>query len=308
MAARELSAQIANVILNTNHGSLPMYLLRNTEEVLDALSTRRGGTVRQGEHGMEDSLSFFEPRVLHFTGEIHATSQAQRVTMQQALDKALSLGRYQSVGDGYKLVKITDEDGIPKQVYAKVISMPRYQLIEAGMPESRTFEFTMIASDPAVYAQELTEESAFESFQITTLTFQDGALPTFQDGDLPTCQDQTDAIVLLENIGTFGSPPMIVLEGPTTDPVIRNLTEGKKLEFSRNGGVVLAEGDTLTINTALQTAVKTSGSEEENVRNRLSLDSEWFDLQPGANNLTFTDDTLDDLSGRITISFRSAWL
>jgi hypothetical protein len=305
MAVKEISVHIGNVQLNTSFTPGPlMYLLRNTEEILDALDTRRSETAKHGEHGTEDSTSFFNPRILHFTGEIHAVSQSQRVIMQQNLDKALTLSRYQSTDDGYKLVKITDEDGIAKQIYAKVISMPRYSLMEAGMPESRSFEFTMYASDPTVYAQTLTEETSFESYQTTTFTFQDGALPTFQDGDLPTVQDMMDNIIVVENIGTFGSPPLITIAGPATDPVIRNVTSGKKLEFSRNGGVTVAEGDTLVIDVNAQTAVVTSGS----VKSKLSLDSEWFDILPGANNLSFVDDTTDDLSGQVTISFRSAWI
>lgn len=311
MPATEIAVTIGSVSFNTSFApGASCYILTNTEEILSALRTRRTDTPKQGEHGSEDSLSFFEPRAMLFRGEIHATSQSQRVTMQQELDEAVSLSRRQSFADddGYKLVEITDEDGIAKQIYAKIDQMPRYSLVDSGMPESRIFEFVMFAADPAIYAQSLTSITAPESYNSTTFTFQDGDLPTFDDDDLPTIQDVQGQVLQVTNSGNYGSPPLIVIDGPTTNPVVENETTGKQLAFTRNGGVSLTSGETLTINCEAQTAVKESAGVETSVKSKLSLASEWFDIIPGVNDITLFDSTPDDISSQMEISFRSAWI
>lgn len=312
MPAREIQVTIGNVTLNSVFTPGPsMYLLRNTEEILDALGTTSSDTEQQGAHGVQPSLRRYSPRELHFQGEIHATSQDERVAMQQQLEEALALPRLQSYDgdDGFKLLQIVDEDGIEKQLYAVVIQMPRYGLIQTGMPESRSIEFMMLAPEPEIFAQELTEETGPESYATTTFTIQDGVLPALQDGDLPGIQDATGSVMEVENEGTYPTPVLITIEGPTTNPVISNTTSGKKIEFSRNGGLTLEEGETLTINTAAPTAVKTDDEgTQTNVRSKISLDSEFFDLLPGANELTLFDDTESDLSGVMEVDFRSAWI
>jgi len=312
MPASEIIVTIGSVTFNQNFSpGASCYVLTSTEEILDALRTRRSDTPKQGEHGSEDSLSAFEPRTLLFRGEIHATSQSQRVTMQQNLDAAVSLARSQSFDgdDGYKLVQITDEDGVAKQLYAKIDQMPRYSLVDDGMPESRRFEFVMFASDPAVYAQSLSSADLEESYNSTTFTFQDGDLPVFKDGALPTIQDILGSVVMVSNTGNFATPPLIVIEGPTTNPVVRNETTGKELAFTRNGGVTLLADETLTINVAAFTAVMTDiDGDDSNVRSRIALDSKWFDLLPGVNEISLFDDTPADLTSQMEISFRASWI
>ncbi len=312
MTATEIQITIGAIDFNTSFTPGPgMYLLRNTEEILDALRTRRSDTPKQGEHGSEDSQSTYEPRILVFRGEIHATTQAERVTMQQNLDRALTLARSQSFDgdDGYKLVEIVDEDGIAKQIYAKIEQMPKYELVEEGMPESRRFEFLMFAADPTVYSQSLTTADLEESFDSTTFTIQDGDLPTFKDGDLPTFQDVLGSLVLVTNAGTMGTPPSIIITGPTTNPVVMNETSGKRIAFTRNGGVALLVGESLTINVAAKTAMKTDvDGDESSVRSKISLDSKWWDVLPGDNEISLFDDTPADLTSQLEVQFRDAWV
>lgn len=309
--AVEISVTIGAVSFNTSFTpGATMYLLKNTEEILGALSTRRSDTQKQGAHGVEASQSQYDPRILRFQGEIHATSQSQRVSMQQALDAALALPRLQSYDgdDGFKLVLITDEDGVQKQLYAVVTQMPEYGLIETGMPESRTFRFEMFCPDPEIFAQDLTTEQGVEAFNTTTFTFQDGDLPTFQDDDLPGVQDVIGSFLTVTNGGNYPTPLLFTITGPTENPVLRNLTTGKSISFTRNGGVSLEAGETLTINTASSTAVKTVSGVDTNVRSKVSLDSIFFDLVAGDNDLALFDDTPGDLAGGMEAQFRYAWL
>lgn len=311
MPASEIEVTIGSVTLNDSLGTVPFYVLKNTAELLSNLSTRRTETEKQGGHGVEDSLSFYEARVLPFEGEMYATSQANRITMQKALQSAvrLSVAQDYATDDGYVLLLITDEDGIDKQIYAKILEPPTFNLIDTGMPEARRFSFVMYAKDPTIHAQTLTTGTGPESYPMTTFTIQDGDLPTIQDGDLPTIQDATGAELVVTNAGNFGAAPIITITGPTTNPQINNTTSGKTMDFNRNGGVALLATETLEIDVAARTATKTDVSAvETDETGKLSLTSEWIYIVPGANVLTAFDDTPSILLMQCQIQFRSAWI
>jgi len=312
MPVNEIEVTIGTVQLNQSlSAGSNFYLLRNTPELLSTLSTRKTDKEKQGGHGTEDSLSFYGPRILRFEGEVHASSQAARITLEQALKTVLALRAAQSYDDedGYVLVEVTDEDGEAKQIYAKVLEPPVFSLLDDAMPESRRFEFVLYAKDPILYGQTLEDEVGPESFLTTTLTFEDGDLPTVKDGDLPVIQDDTANEMTVVNDGSYDTPPVIIVEGPTTDPVIMNVTTGRKMAFTAGGGLELLADETLTINVAALSIIKTdSGDNNTDVSGMISTDSEWIFLAPGSNILTLFDETSDDLSGQITVQFRPAWL
>lgn len=310
--AQELEVTIGSVELNQNLSpGNNFFVLHNTAELLSTLSVRKTDVERQGGHGTEDSLSFYEARILPFDGELHASSQSARITLEKSLRSAVSLPVAQNFADddGYVLVLFTDEDAIGKQIYAKILEPPTFSLIQRAMPESRRFSFVMYAKDPTIYAQDLTEEEGPESFNTTTFTIQDDDLPEFKDGALPTFQDDIESELTVTNDGTYGTPPTIVLTGPTTNPVITNTTTGKAMTFNRNGGLTLADDtETLTIDVNARTIVKNDGVSDTDESGKLSLDSEWIYIEPGANVFTVFDDTPAVLESQMTISFRSAWI
>src|SRR4051812_14020629 len=102
----------------------PAYLLRNTAELLSPPEPRQTRSERQGEHGVHASLAFYGERVLAFSGEIIGESQADRKAKENDLRACLVLSALQSYAgdDGFRLVEITDEDGVLKQCYAVIAS------------------------------------------------------------------------------------------------------------------------------------------------------------------------------------------
>lgn len=312
MPTYDLELTIGSVALNQSlTAGSNFYILRNTPEILSTLSTRKTDLDKQGEHGTEDSLSYYGPRILPIEGEIWADTQANRITLEKALRKAVSLSVAQDFGgdDGYVLVQITDEDAIPKQIYAKVLEPPKFTLIESAMPEARGFSFVLYAKDPTIYAQSLSTATGPESYTTTGFTIQDADLPTFKDGALPSFQDDTGNDMSATNSGTFGTPPTMVISGPTTDPIITNSTTDRKMEFSAAGGVALLAGETLTIDVGARTVTKTdTGGTETDESGKLSTDSEWIYIVPGANVFSMFDDTPDSLLGQLALSWRNAWI
>src|ERR1041384_1027954 len=133
LSFNELQVQIVgNVTINFNDFSsgTPAYLLTNTRLFLSGLATRRSATPRQAQHGVDDSLSFDENRILNFEGKIFGTTQADRRAKELQLMKCLSLRFVQSYADddGYFLIKITDDDLTTFQAYAKIVQYPHFDI------------------------------------------------------------------------------------------------------------------------------------------------------------------------------------
>jgi hypothetical protein len=281
----------------------------NPSETFSAPGTRQTDMQRQGAHGIEDSLSYYEGRVMPFQVEIHAEDRATLVSMEQALRKqiALSVNQSYSGDDGYRLIKVNDEDGLAKQIYGKLISEVQMEMMQDRRQRVRRCSFVMRADDPTLYEQTLSDDDGPESFNMTSFIFPDSDLPTFKDGDLPTFQDDIYVSVTVNNTGTFGASPLITIDGPTTDPVVTNQTTGVKMELSRNGGVSLATGERIEIDVGQRTISKIAGTTTD-LSDKLSTDSDWLYLTPGTNDLTLADDTTDDLSSQLTVEWRNSWI
>ncbi|HEV7282293.1 MAG TPA: hypothetical protein VGN57_18975 [Pirellulaceae bacterium] len=293
--------------VNLRSGS-NFYSVTNIKELLSALGTRRSETPKQGDHGVEGSLSYYGPRFLPFEGEIHGTSVAQRITLEQNLRKCLALPRSQSLtgNDGYKLIQITTEDGLSLQTYAKIIDMPEFTLFAEGKSTLSRFRFAMIAEDPFLYAQSLSETTGPEASYSSTFTLQDGSLMALQDGNLPALQESLVYGLSVENEGTTGTPPVITIYGPTADPVVTNETTGKTMDLT---GLTLLADERVEIDTASYSITKFDSSDvETDVSAYLSSDSQWIFLEPGVNELNLLDSTPGTLEAEITVSFRNAYV
>lgn len=288
------------------------YLWLNPSDSFSDVSVEESETLKQGGHGVETGVATYGGRPVPVEIEIVASTHAQLVTMEQALREALALPAAPDFADddGVILVYLTDEDGEEKQFYARIFSRaPVFDMLIDPSQRRRRASFILRAEDPAIYSQELTTETGPESVASTNFTFQDGDLPTFQDGDLPTIQDTTANVLTVTNDGIIGSSPQFVISGPTTDPVIENLTTGKQMDFSRGSGVELLAGETLTIDVFQRTVVKTdTGGTETNEIASLTLDSEWIYIEPDDNEITLFDATPSELDGQLEVNFRDSWI
>lgn len=315
MARNYASATIVgpvSVTLNENFSIAGNFLIwRNVKESLSAMTTRRSEMPKQAAHGVEGSLSHYNARMVPFEGEIHATSVEDRVEMEQALKRCLTLANAQDYSDedGYRLVQITDEDGIEKQIHLKLVDIEFAPFSEGRSKHSR-FRFTMIAEeDVFLMAQELSTASGPESVESSSFTFQDGALPTFQDGDLPTFQDEIISLLEIENEGTIDTPPVITIHGPSVSPVVENLTTGKTMDLGNGDGLTLLENERVEIDVANQTIKHFDDEDNEtDASGYLTQASEWIYLDVGTNQLSLFDDSPGALLATLDVDHRPAWL
>lgn len=101
------------------------------------------------------------------------------------------------------------------------------------------------------------------------------------------------------NVGTYPTKPVVTLIGPVDTPYVQNTTTGQFLKFN----IVLATGDTLAIDFDARSVVLNGTASR---RSALSVDSQWFDLNPGSNTLLYS--AAGFTASTATVTWRSAYL
>lgn len=107
------------------------------------------------------------------------------------------------------------------------------------------------------------------------------------------------------NAGPFECRPLLVITGPCTNPTVANLSIGgaPQLTFA----ITMAVGDTLTIDTDLQTVVYRTAGTSQGVsrRNALVAGSTWWNL-PAVSTSTIEFTTADAMFVPATLTVQSA--
>jgi len=152
----------------------------------------------------------------------------------------------------------------------------------------------LVASDPRIYTD--SEQTVSTGMPVSF----GGVTPNFvfdwefagTGGDL----GQLNAV----NAGNTSAPFVMRIDGPVTDPSIRNLTTGAELSFT---GTVTS-GNYVIVSTGQRSVL------ENGTQSRLSwLDpsSVWFDLAPGSNDIQFNGDVFD-VAATLSATWRSAYI
>lgn len=148
------------------------------------------------------------------------------------------------------------------------------------------------ATDPLVY-------SAIEYSYVSNLPSGGGGLNFNAEPDFTFGAVSVGGTILATNAGTFNSSPTFRIDGPVTDPRIENVTTGQTLAFV---GTV-PSGDFLMLNVETRT-VLLSGTASR--YSWLAVGSEWWELVPGVNEVSFRAST--PTSATMTMTWRSAWV
>lgn len=302
-AAAEIPFTIAGgltLTLNDHSSGPPQYLLRNISTTLATPRIRRAQTSLQADHGTVDGVARYDERVLPFSGEIMGSSQADRKELEDDLRECLGLPATPSVDgeDGYYLVSYTDEDGVLKQLYARIIEGPKFDVLDNSDPSRRGFGFVMVAKDPRVYSPSLQSASGDETFQGTSFQVIEGASPKvpFQLYEI------TAPTATCVNGGRFGAPPVITVTGPTTSPKVTNVTTGKFIELD---GLTLTASQSVTINVGRKTITRNDGT---NLSAYWGEGSRWWVLKPGSNAITLLDASPSEVDAALQVQWRNTWM
>lgn len=149
----------------------------------------------------------------------------------------------------------------------------------------------LFATDPRVYDNDLSTGSTTLPTAGGGLTFD--ATPDFTFGDT-----STGGSIQATNAGSFPTPVTFRVDGPVQNPRIRNETLGRELRLA----LTVASGDYVVFDSESRTVLLNGTAS----RYSSLTSSEWFDLEPGVNDITFLGATT--AAGTLSASWRSAWI
>lgn len=159
-----------------------------------------------------------------------------------------------------RLAAITNADGTLKwtpsgaSVRQRTVRVYEGPFIRQG-DKLDTFQFTLVAADPLAYST--VEQTSAD------IAVNGAAVNVTNGGDAPTW-------------------PKLRIYGAVTNPVLKNNTTGKRVEFDYNGGLVVPDGTYLEIDTRMSQAVLASTGASQ-IGALDPLVSEFWQLAVGVN-------------------------
>jgi hypothetical protein len=171
--------------------------------------------------------------------------------------------------------------------------LPRGLVTTGGYVANGAAQFE--ALDPRTYSETLNSLSTRRTTEGTGFT--PPFVPPF------TLGTSVGGSMTVTNAGNMAAPWAGTLAGPLSYPVVSHVESGRRLalQFSANGGVVLGAADTLVLDSDRRSVMLNGVADR---RTQLTVDSQWWDLEPGDN--TFTLDA-DGGEGSLTVQWRDTY-
>lgn len=150
----------------------------------------------------------------------------------------------------------------------------------------------LVATDPLLYSDTATTVSLGVQAASGGVTFPVTFPITFVTGG------GSSGVVTVVNIGNAPSPPTFRINGPVTNPTIRNETLDRALELELD----IVAGDYVDIDVAARSVLLNGTA------NRYSslTSPQWWELAPGANAVRYSADV--SASSVLDMTYRHAWL
>jgi hypothetical protein len=110
----------------------------------------------------------------------------------------------------------------------------------------------------------------------------------------------TSGLGQAKNDGTIPTPPYVVIRGPALNPLVKHEDKEQSLKFT----ITLTPDDYLSIDF-VNRLVNLNG--EVSRYSTKDPTSEWWELAPGVNNLSFIADQVNEITTLATVTWQSAW-
>lgn len=246
----------------------------------DAPSVQVSDTPRPQSHGAYPGDVYADPVTVTFTGLLRGTPESKRAAVD-ALEANTRL-------DGVERPLVVDDGTGPWLRMARVIGRTIPQGVHYDhAPLEVSVQF--LCADPRRYALEVQERTV--------------ELPGSAGGlDYPLTYplsygESTSGALTATNTGTEATPPLVEFHGPMDNPVL--VTSDWSLGFN----ITLAEGETLTADTAAGTVLLNGDTDRLYTIRNDSAPLERCRLQPGTTNLSLTATAG---TGRAVLTYRNA--
>lgn len=260
-----------------------------TVEGLDAPSIRasdRGVSRRHGQHPGDD---FYEGRTVMISGYIRKRVPAEMSATRELVVAALGVGGKSEEPLRFQLPAVAGGGA------RRIMCRPRRDrhVVDRELIRGNSREvFQLHATDPRIYDDT-------ESSDSVGLPAGGAGLTWPLTWPLNWGAITESGTITAVNAGNFDTGATIRVDGPVTNPRIENLTVGKTIEID----IVVATGDFLEIDTEENTVLLNgTASRYDN----LTSTSQWWDLQPGSNEVRFRASTTT--AATLTLTWRSAWI
>ena len=234
-----------------------------------------------GEHFGIHTNALYGRRAFALRGWVLGESVSDFISKRDALIDALDI-----LG-GEQVLAFTLANGLTKRITA----IPRTLDFspEAGIPAAAPFSIAFEAAFPYLEGDE-------QSQSISLALAGGGKVPP--DAMPASLGKGSGGVVTITNGGNAPSYPTFRIQGPVTNPSIRNSSLNLELRFTLD----LAAGAYLEIDTKRKTVTDQTG------RNRYStLTGDWFTLAPGSTNMQLLADSTDP-DATLTVVWRPTYL
>ena len=263
------------------------YSIVSVNGLLDLPDITTADQSRLRRHGLRAGDDFLGGRAVTVTMEVYGETDAAfsaavqnlREALRPAVDEAPLVFQFPGITEGAKA-----------RVGARVRRID-WPVTETHFHRLDTVTVEFYCTDPRLYSDTLGSGSA-------TLPTAGGGLAFDATPDFSFGATSTGGELSLTNAGNFPAPVVFRIDGPVQTPRIIHNGLGKELELS----LTLTAGQFLILDSESRTVLL--GGTASLYSSLVS--SEWFDLEPGENQISFRGATTGD--GSISATYRSAWV
>jgi hypothetical protein len=245
--------------------------------------------VRPEDHGTVDGTRWYGSRVFGLSGRIVGADQAAMWAALDDLKGALALG--QVVILRFRRSGLSFLERATVRV-AGAVDVP----LDAGLAASPMLRFgvSLEAPDPRIYS-DTASSGAYDPTDAGT-----GGLIFPLTFPLEFDASAGAGTLQVENEGTIGTPVVLTITGPVTNPILDNDTAGLSI-YTRD--LELSAGDTLELDTLTRTVLLGTTPRPDLVDVSLT---DWWTLLPGVNQLRLRGSGMSAGSTELAVSYRSA--
>ena len=244
------------------------------------------------EHGLYPSYTYYGRRIFHGEGALLDDTPTGYMTRRLQLQSALILPPRSGFREPFQL----------DMRYAGIVptlrsycTLDAYPELPMATPNWSLTEFfiSLKSFDPVMY-----DATTYSTTAPTPAIVPGVSFPlTFPILFFGT----TAATVLSHNSGNILTYPTVTIYGPVTNPRIYNIA---KDEIVRLDGLILNNGDAVTVDFKDRTAISSAGG---NTYATITNDSTFWTLDPGDNQWTFTADAAASPS-RAVMTWNDAYM
>ena len=247
-----------------------------------------GARRRLLRNGMQPADDFLLSRTITLSLELYGADDTTLNTNVQAFLLAFRPGESEAA-------LVLQIPGIANGNKFLLWCRPRNRFAPVGMEwyhRVPLVDVELVATDPRLYAA--TESSTGSTLPTAAGGMQFNEVPNITFGAAASGgSDQ------LTNAGTFKTSPVLKIVGPITDPIVTNTTTDKI--FAWQGTV--AAGTFLLVDMNNRTVLLNGTASRYN---GLTASSQFWDLEPGVNDITFRAAAFT--AATLTTTWRSAWV